>query len=179
MLCSSVASECLFFFFFSWECSNYLSTLNITSPVSAASSPFGMASWLCLLWINNGSPIYHKFQPVFYLFIFSQKTRCRLRLLVSTVLIFPPFLFFQSQTEECLSKKKNFSTFWQLDGKEENLWPWKMKMLLPWELLILLSLKECLAGETPSWSPFMTHLICILVSQGGFASLTHKTWQNL
>lgn len=28
-------------------------------------------------------------------------------------------------------------------------------MLLPWELLILLSLKECLAGETPSRAAFV------------------------
>lgn len=65
MLCSSVASECLFFL-----CSNYLSSLNITSPVSAASSPFGMASWLCLLWINNGSPIYHTSSSLFFICLF-------------------------------------------------------------------------------------------------------------
>lgn len=47
----------------------------------------------------------------------------------------------------------------QLNGK---LWPWKMKMLLPWELLILLSLKSCLAGTISPELLLIAHLFCIV-----------------
>lgn len=65
---------------------------------------------------------------------------------ISTVLICPPFL---PEPNVGACAQEILSTLWQLNGKKETLWPWKMKMLLPWELLILLSLKGCLAGEMP------------------------------
>lgn len=37
-------------------------------------------------------------------------------------------------------------------------------MLLPWELLILLSFKDCLAGKMAPKSPLIPHLICTLIS---------------
>lgn len=55
--------------------------------------------------------------------------------------------FFLPEINKGTFSQEVFSAPCQLDGKRENLWPCKMKMLLPWELLILLSLKECLAGE--------------------------------
>lgn len=145
-----------YFFFFcltcSWEWSSSIYTLNISSPVSAASWPFGMASWLCLFgwmyyyWLTD----FPQLPACFCFSLFFQMVWCRLHLLISTVLICPPFL---PEPNLGVFAQEIFSTLWQLDGKKENLWPWKMKML-PWELLILLSLKGCLAGETPSQVAF-------------------------
>lgn len=118
-----------------------LCTLNISSPISGPSAwDFGSA--YLAEWIINGSPVFHKFHPSFFLPL--QQAWCRLHLLIFTAPVYPPSV---PEPNGGAFAQEIFSALWQLDGKKENLWPWKMKMLLPWELLILLSLKECLAGE--------------------------------
>lgn len=107
--------------------------LNISSPASAASPPFSMRSALHSL---------------------SELIACQF---ASNFLFFSLFVVRRLDFEP---KKRVSAQNIIHSGNwigRRFFWPWKMKMLLPWELLILLSLKECLAGETPSWSPFMTH----------------------
>lgn len=108
-------------------------------------------------WINNGLLIY---QPVYFLPVayFSQKGLMHVFTVFDANPPNPQFAFFFSSFQppkQGAYAQKVSRTFSQLDGKTGNRWPWKMKMLLPWELLILLSLNGCLAGETPSWPPFL------------------------
>ena len=93
------------------------------------------------------------FFSFFFLFFFYLDTHSTAssHLHISTTLICPPFL---PEPNVGACAQEILSALWQLDGKKENLWPWKMKMMLPWELLILLSLKGCLAGEMPRQVPF-------------------------